>query len=310
MILERRAWPLLLPLLVLVGGARSTEARTCVLPGVAVVSGSTPARPCTDPCLEAARDAFHECNSSATGALLDTLAGCVPHDQGCVASCRFVRQECRDETGLGEHLALCRIEQDAAEARCRNRFRPLSILRVACLFQAQVNGFQCHNRARRRARRVLRACRTGFIQCASACGPGAPPNGVGSCRADGRTAFRAVVAGCSLAFTVTANACLDKNLTCLQGCTDARGACAAPTQATLGAAIAACTAQAKTAVSACRATNPGGGTGFDQCVITAQAEASACLDAAGAVAQPDLVNCAKQYLRCVRSCPPAKGDGA
>jgi hypothetical protein len=123
--------------------------------------------------------------------------------------------------------------------------------------------------------------------------------------AEANAALDAVIADCRATYQVTASACLDKDVTCVQDCRDAREVCNGPTNTTLAAALAACAAQEVTAVAACQAANPGGGAAFDQCVTAAQANATTCRDAALDAAAPGLEACTVQYLACVRACPAA-----
>lgn len=271
----------------------------------AIVPAAPPARKCTDPCIAAARSAYKECVSSAGGAFTDALDGCLERDHECVEACRSQRQDCRDGTGIGAELVACDAELAATKAKCRNQFPLLSKRRQACLYRAEVSASRCRTRVRRRFRRALRDCRAAFTQCTGTCGPGGPPGGTGTCRAEGKAAFGAVLASCKQTFQVTVAGCLNKDSTCLQDCGDARDTCNAPAWATLDAALAACTAQEKTDVAACQVANPGGGTAFQQCVTTAQANASACRDAATQAAAPGFAPCTQQYLGCVHACPPA-----
>ena len=136
---------------------------------------------CSDPCLQAARGAAKDCASSASGAFQTALDGCLERDHECADACRWTRQECRDATGVGAGLAACQRELAAAKAEC-DRFPRGSKPRVRCLDEAQVTGFQCRRRAFRRGRRDVLRCEAQFTQCADACGPGAPPEGPGTCK--------------------------------------------------------------------------------------------------------------------------------
>src|SRR5262249_46588874 len=113
------------------------------------------------------------------------------------------------------------------------------------------------------------------------------------------------LASCKQTFQVSVSAYINKDLTCFQGCGDAREACAAPTQSMLAAAVAACTTKERMDVAACQTANPGGGTALDQCITAAKANAFACRDAAVNAASRTLQACAVRYVGCVRACPPA-----
>jgi hypothetical protein len=256
----------------------------------------------------AAQVGFHECASSASGAFQDTLDSCLARDHECVQACRWQRQSCRDDTGLGTERAACAMQRVADTARCRERFalapRKARMRRAACIDHAQSKELHCRREARRRLRRGLAGCDRAFHHCAGACGPGEPPDGTRACREQGTAAFRAVVADCTLTFHVTANACLNKDGICVQECSDARGACTAPTEATLATALAACTAQEEMSVAACQAANPAGSSPFQQCVTAAQATAAGCRDAALAAAAPGVATCVPPYVTCVHACPP------
>jgi hypothetical protein len=301
----RATWVRLAALVAAIASSTGAAAsgRQCSV-AAAIASGAAPSsRQCVDPCLQAARASRKECASSASGAFQDALDGCLERDHTCIEACRADRQDCRDATSLGQNLVACQIEQAAAQDRCRQSFPLGSKRRAAYLFQAEVEGSRCNRRALFRVHIELKQCRTGFRQCVQACPPGEPPGGVGPCRSEGRSAFKSALAECKLEYQVTASACINRDLGCVQSCGDGREACNAPTNATLSAAIAACNAQAAAAISACNAANPNGGAALQQCIETAQANSSACRDAALQAAAPALASCAEQYVACVRACP-------
>ncbi|MGH7896251.1 MAG: hypothetical protein ACREQL_16415 [Candidatus Binatia bacterium] len=262
-------------------------------------------RACSDPCLQAARGDFRACVSSASGVFLDEVDGCLERDHTCVDACREQRQGCRDSTGVGAGIATCAAEEAVAKQRCRDQFPIGSKRRARCIDQAQVDGNRCRRDVRRSLRSDLRACGDAFDQCASACGAGQPPGGSNSCRAQAKDAVKTELASCKQTFRVTASACIGKDDTCVQGCGDARETCSAPTRAALNAAIQACLAQAAAAIAACQATYPNGGSDFDQCVTTAQANAYTCRQAALDASGPGFAACGGVYLGCVRACPAA-----
>jgi hypothetical protein len=195
------------------------------------------------------------------------------------------------------------------QQRCEDTFPlapPASAhLRAKCIAKAQVADFRCVNQARRSFLQALRGCRQGFKQCIDSCGPGGPPGGAKVCRDQGKAAFGAVLADCKLTFQVTSSGCINKDVTCVQGCGDARVTCEAPTRSMLGAAITACTADQANSIAACLATNPAGSSALDSCITAAQANAAVCRDAALDAATPGLAACVEPYVACVRACPPA-----
>lgn len=280
-------------------------APLAVLVAVLWVPAAAPARQCSDPCLQAARSAYRACASSAMGAFLDALDGCLELDHECVSACRAGRQDCRDGTDAGAGLADCDVKLVADKDQCRNRFPPGSKPRAACIFRAEVAGFKCRTGVLRGVVQEVKACNAQFKQCVAGCGPGAPPGGADTCRGEAKGAFTSMLAECRLSRQVTVSGCLDKDLTCLQGCGDTSDVCTAPTLSTLAAAIAACTTQELAAVAVCHGANPGGGPALDQCITAAQASATTCRDAASQAAAPGLAVCAQQYVGCVRACPPA-----
>jgi hypothetical protein len=256
----------------------------------------------------AARGAYRECTSSARGAFLDAIDGCLERDHECVDSCRLGRQDCRDRTGIGAGLASCNLLLEAEKRRCRDRF-PLipkrsRKRRESCIERAEISGLRCRSEVRRRFRQARRDCRQEFEACTDACGAGGPPGGSGACKQEGRSAVGAVLADCKLTFQTTSSGCVNKDVTCVQGCADARTACEAPTRAALDAAIAACRAAGSAAVAACLAANPAGSSALQQCITGAQADAYVCLDAALDAAAPGLAACVQPYVSCVAACPP------
>ena len=221
----------------------------------AAAHGALPMIACHDPCLGAARGAYRQCNSSASGAFQDALGGCIERAHECVNACRTQRQDCLDGTGTDAALAACAATLAMEQQRCEETFPPTppasAHLRAKCIDKAQIANFRCGNKARRSSRRAVRGCRRGFRQCIDSCGPGGPPGGSKVCRDQGKTAFRAVLADCKLTFQVTSSACINRDVTCVQGCADARLTCEAPTRSMLGAALAACVQPYVACVRAC-----------------------------------------------------------
>jgi hypothetical protein len=260
-------------------------------------------RACSDPCLQSARAELKDCAGSAGGAFQTALDGCLEREHECVDSCRWERQECRDDTSLGSELAACQVALDAAKAECEQILGPIARLR--CIYRAQVQGFRCRRQAFRGARRELRGCEAAFKQCANACGAGQPPEGVKACRQQAKAALQSHLADCRQIYQVTASACIDKDLDCTQSCVDARETCTAPTQATLDAALQSCTTQELAAVQACIAANPGGGSALEDCITATQANAFTCREDAIQDAGPGFAACVGPYVSCVRSCPAA-----
>jgi len=284
------------------------NARASSLLLVALALGASDAmagttRQCSDPCLQAARGELRACASSASGAFVDAVDSCLERDRECVDACRTGRQDCRDDTTLGSDLLTCQLELAAAKETCRNSFPIGSRRRAICIDRAEITGFRCRRMARRRVVGELRTCRAAFDQCAGACAPGALPGGVQTCRSEGKTAFRNVLAGCKLVHRVTASACINKDVACVQVCAEARGSCTAPTRAILDAAIASCSAQQAADLTACATANSVGPPALQACVDAAGAEASTCRDAALAASEPGFAACAGQYVACLRACP-------
>jgi hypothetical protein len=265
------------------------------------IAGST--RQCSDPCLQAGRAEFRDCVSSASGAFADALGSCLGHDRECVDACLTGRQDCRDATTLGGDLVACDLELAAAKASCRNSFPLGSTRRAICIDHAETAGFQCRRTARRRVLGELRACRSDFLQCAGACAPGEPVEGVQACRSERKDDFKAAVAGCKRVHQATASGCINKDVACVQDCAEARGLCTDPTSAILNAAIASCSAQRAAELSACAAANPAGTPGLQSCVDTAQANAFACRQAALTASEPGFAACTGQYVACLQACP-------
>ncbi|HXJ37617.1 MAG TPA: hypothetical protein VMS22_26615 [Candidatus Eisenbacteria bacterium] len=280
--------------------------RTLVLVAVALVASAAeaaPTRQCQDTCLVSARAEAKDCTSSASGAFTTALDGCIEREHTCVDACRETRQECRDGSSLGTDLAQCDVTLDVARARCDATYRPPSRRWIVCVGRARIDGFRCRRQAFRGNRRQLIGCDKAFKSCTDACLPGEPPDGVGQCRSEARSAFRSTVADCRQAYQVTASACIDKDLTCTQTCIDARSTCNQPTQAALNTALAACASTLTAAVDTCVATNPSGSPELQQCITTAEANAFTCRDDAIAASGPGFAACGNQYIRCVHACP-------
>src|SRR5947199_10522257 len=83
----------------------------------AIAAPTPPAHQCSDPCLQAARDARSECLSSASGAFTDAFDACLERDQECIDACRFQLGECRDSSGAAGDLSWCRVWLEEAEGR-------------------------------------------------------------------------------------------------------------------------------------------------------------------------------------------------
>jgi hypothetical protein len=271
--------------------------------GGARAASTNPDRQCVDPCIQAVRGERRECVSSVTGVFLDRLDGCHELAATCVGACRSHRQDCRDATDLGQALLACNVELTGRTQECRETFRPGSIRRALCVERARVRGVRCRARAARRARVEQKACRLAFAGCIGSCGPGGPPEGADTCRAQAKDDLQSALAVCQTTFRVTTNACLDKDLACSEACGDGRAACTTPARTSLGAAIGSCNTQRNAALAACATANPDDGQALDACAQSAQAAASTCRDAAREAAQPALTACAADFVACVRSCP-------
>jgi hypothetical protein len=243
--------------------------------------------------------------SSAVGAFQDALDECVERDAECVAACSAERQDCRDDTSLGPELAACDLELMLATQRCRDEFRPGSIRRGFCIDRARARGFRCRTRAVRSAKRELVACATAFVGCVEGCGPGSPPGGSDSCRAEARDTLDAARASCRTTFRVTKGGCLGKDITCVQDCVAAQDTCEAAPQASLDDAIAGCNAERNAGLAACRTANPDGGQALEDCEDAVWASAFACREAAVQAAAPGFAACTDAYIACVRACPNA-----
>jgi hypothetical protein len=275
------------------------------LPGAsaAVTKPTLPTHQCSDPCLVAARAARSDCVSSAKGAFTDAFDACLEKDRQCVEACRFQLEDCRDSTGLGEGLVACQAEETAATDRCRTRFPPGSHRRDVCISRAEIAGFRCRRGVFRDFRHALKDCRSAFGQCADACQPGGPAGGIETCQADAKAALEADLTSCRTTYVATASGCINRNVTCVQGCGDARDTCSAPTQSKLLADSMACTATEKSAAAACAAANPAGSAALLQCLMTAQANAFECRQTALEAAGPGFAACAQTYVGCVAACP-------
>ena len=268
------------------------------------VSAAT-GRECVDPCIQAARGARQECVSSASGVFREALDGCLERDHTCVDACRAARHDCRDATSLGEDLLSCDLALIAAKAECRSEFPPGSVRQAICIDRARIDGFRCRRHAVRRARRDLSACESAFAECTQTCGAGGPPGGPDTCRSEAKDAREAAHRDCKTTFRATTAACINKDVTCVHDCLDARDACDASARTTVDGAIASCNAERDAALAACRAANPSGSEALEQCERTVQANALACREAALQAAIPVFGACAASYVRCVRTCPSA-----
>ena len=263
---------------------------------------------CHDACLTAARGAYRRCTSSATGAFQEAVSGCIERQHECVQACRTQRRDCRDLTGTAAELEQCDTQLTTDVAQCMAEF-PLvpkrsRMQRARCIAKAQIASFRCHTDVLRRFRQKLAGCSRDFDQCTNGCpAGGGPPGGSGVCKAQGKTAFRSVLADCTLTFRVTSQGCINRDIRCVQDCGNARLACQAPTQATLEAALATCATTRASAISACHAANPGGAA-LQQCITAAQADAADCGDAAVQAAAPGLAACVEPFVGCVHACPP------
>ncbi len=272
-------------------------------PAAAVTSTAT--RQCVDPCIQAARATYRECLSSASGAFVDALGGCVERIPLCVDACRDEQQECRDATDLGSGLAACDADLAQARARCEARHPPGSIRFAICAYRARVEALRCRHRAARAVRSELRACRVAFRACVAGCPPGSPAGGVDGCRAAAREELDVAARDCRTTFRVTTGGCLGRDATCVLTCGDALDACNAAVQPALDAALAVCAANRTAGLGACAAANPDGGQALDDCLETVHANAFTCRQAAIDAAAPGFTACGTAYLGCVRACPPA-----
>jgi hypothetical protein len=291
--------------------AASVSARLVLVLGTSICSAWCPAtavaqgHACNDPCLQAARGERRDCAAAANDTYVEALGGCLERNHQCVDACRSSRQDCRDGTELVGELVACEVTVAARKDRCRGRFPIGSRRREICIDRAEAAGSRCRAGARRGVRRALSQCRAAFDACTNACGAGMPPEGVSRCRADAKAALQALLSGCGLTYRVTASGCIAKDVTCVQGCSDARDACTVPVQASRDTALGACRAEEASGLASCGAANPGGGASFDQCVGAVRAGAFTCRDGALDAVAPGLAACAAEYVGCVRACPGA-----
>jgi hypothetical protein len=161
----------------------------------------------------------------------------------------------------------------------------------------------------RSLRTELKSCRAGFGACTATCGPGVPPDGRTSCRAEARAFRQAALNQCRAVHRATTSACIDRDLGCVETCLEDRVTCNAPARAALDAALAACAATRADGIAACQAADPAGGPAFDACVRTALAAAYACREAALEASPPAFAACTETYVQCLRDCP-APGEAA
>ena len=266
---------------------------------------ATTTRQCTDPCIQAARGEARDCTSSASGAFVEALNGCLQHDRMCLDACRADAQDCRAATSLPGDLAKCELMRLTDEADCRSQF-PLGSRRLAaCLDRAAAAHSSCRREARRDARRAVAACAATFTACAESCLPGEPPGGADSCKSEVKSAFKSDLRTCHLTFQVTLSTCIGKDASCVPTCSVGRAICTASTRATLDATITACNATRDVAVSDCVAQNPSGSDALQACIDAAQATVFTCRDAAVAAAAPGFEACVQPFLKCLRACPAA-----
>lgn len=103
---------------------------------------------------------------------------CLDRDHVCVEGCRSDRQTCRTPlvTQRNADIDVCNGDRDAAFDNCRTLYAAGSTERQTCITQAQVGAFQCRDAARENVRSGLHDCRQGFLSCADACPPPAPPS--------------------------------------------------------------------------------------------------------------------------------------
>src|SRR5262249_59698197 len=128
------------------------------------------------------------------------------------------RRDCRDMTGTAAELEQCDTKLTTDVAQCMAEFplvpKRLRMQRARCISKAQIVNFRCHNVVMRRFRRTLVECHRAFDQCTDGCpAGGGPPGGSGVCKAQGKTAFRSVLADCTLTFRTTSQGCIDRDIT-------------------------------------------------------------------------------------------------
>lgn len=260
---------------------------------------------CSDPCLQASRATRKTCLSSAFGAFQVDVEGCLERDHICLDACRAEKEDCRNATGLGDALGSCVHQLVLDRADCRARYPLDSGKRERCIDRAQVKALRCRRQATSAVLDALRQCRRTFRQCALACAPGMPLDGIAACRDDAKEARQEAVADCQADFVVSASACIDRQASCVDTCNQERGVCVEPTQAAFEAAYAACTDTRNAAVAQCQADFPDDQTALAACIETAQATAFTCRDAALEASQPGIVACTSEWAKCIAACPAA-----
>ena len=143
-------------------------------------------RSCT-PNTERDPDAIAACKDDAKLALLDCKAACREdlqvakdacrnRDHACAEQCRADRDLCKQPylDQLAADIADCKTTRDGEIQTCKDLYAEGTPERDACIDQAQVVAFQCHDLARENARPWLNGCRDNFMTCITECPPATP----------------------------------------------------------------------------------------------------------------------------------------
>jgi hypothetical protein len=250
----------------------------------------------TNPCIHGAQEAFADCKAQCKEDNQVAKDACFARDHDCVETCREVRGDCVDSSGLGAALMACAGTLRSAKVDCRSNNPPGSAGLDGCIDVAQVTGFLCRKTAWKNAKPALALCRTGFRTCAGAC----PSTGVvvdrRSCLIDAKNANVGCKGDCREQFQTAKDTCLDHDHACVEQCRADRDACRQPIEDQLDAAIAACNTTRASDIAACN--------GDDNCILAAKITAFLCRDGARESAKPGFAQCQTDFAACANQCPP------
>ena len=266
-----------------------------------------------DECIDAAKAEYVDCKGECREQFQVAKDACHNRDHDCVEICRAEREECRDATGIDEDLETCRVDKEAAIAKCKVDFADDPISRDICIDDEQVAAFQCRDAAREKWSDELDLCRSDFKTCVRACPAGSGPViDRGQCRADARVAFKACIAVCREDLQVSKDACRNLDHACVEQCRLDREECRDPIRAQLQADIDSCNATRQQGIDEdCLVNYPDPGEAQDECIDGYQVIAFQCRDLARENARPGFNDCRDNpdptlgYKACVATCPPA-----
>jgi len=288
-----------------------------LLAAAALVFSAAPAFAAGSCVRDAKRDA-KDCSATCKEDFQTAKDACLNRDHACVEVCRADRSQCRLDSGIDGLIDACNDSLEARRTQCLTDPDP-----DHCIDLAQIDAFECRDKARELTKPLLKQCRKDFRDCARACPAPNPATPVDpkACIADAKAVAKTCAATCKEDYQVAKDDCHKRDHACVESCRGDRTTCRQPTRTQLDSALAVCAdvrqhgihnqpgTPDQDGIDDCVARYPEPRDEqamvlFDQCVDAVQVQAFICRDDAHEAAQPGFANCQQLFRSCVvTNCP-------